>query len=140
MGTVHNLTSSSACTWRNPTIGFGRSMPVGSAPHAEGPGDTPGERSFVSLAGPMARSSRPHRSPCHRRVNHRRLPSLVGRKRPLTDAIAAEQGPQADFVRQTRHMARPPPEGGGMRSQLPQTRYSDSLQMPDRAFDGYTPA
>jgi len=36
----------------NPTIGFGQPTPFGFNPHSEGTGDTTGELSFVSLAGP----------------------------------------------------------------------------------------
>jgi hypothetical protein len=46
-----DLTFSTRLTTWNPTIGFGRSSSFGSNPHSEGPGDTPGKLSFVSLGG-----------------------------------------------------------------------------------------
>jgi|GEM_PF-5520037 len=71
----------------------------------------------------VARPMRPHRSPCHCRANHRSSPPLVVRGRHLTDSVASvltgATGLNPSANRPS--VARPPPEDGGMRSQLYQT-------------------
>ena len=64
-------------------------MPFGSNPHSEGTGDTPGELSFVSLAGLWPGQ----RDPIGLRVIAVRTtagsPPLVVRGRPLTESVAS---------------------------------------------------
>jgi len=50
----------------------------GSNPHSRGTGSIPGELSFPPLYRAVARSTRPHRNPCHRRANHRRSAAPCG--------------------------------------------------------------
>ena len=73
---------------RNPTIGFGRSMPVGSNPHSEGTGDTPEELSFISLVGLWSGQ----RGPIGFRViavgTAADSPPLIVRGRHLTESVA----------------------------------------------------
>ena len=59
-----------------------------SNPYSRGTGSIPEELSFPPLSRAVARSTRPHQNPCHRRANHGWLTPLVVRGRHLTDSVA----------------------------------------------------
>jgi hypothetical protein len=93
-------------------------MPVDSNPHSGGPGNIPAKRSWSPPYRAVARATRPHRTPRHRRANLRRVATPCGSgtashrvrhpcSRGVTGLLPSTTGPR---------VARPPPDDGGMRS------------------------